>query len=154
MDIHHIPHKLLVCSLLSGKRSIGGHKCRWNDLLAGDLKKIGFGNDWRSKALSRNEWRCTIREGVLTVNGKDEDREKEQKDEKKRRREGWQLAAEAVLHCDHRGCGFVAINNAGLTNHIRQKYQQPSLSCALTVNKPSGNRVFWFISAIVHLGNE
>ena len=40
---------------------------------------------------------------MLTVNGRGEDREKEQKDEKKRRREGQQQ---------------IAINNAGLANHI------------------------------------
>ena len=46
---------LLVCSLPSGKRSVGDQKYRWSNLLAGDLKKIDLGNNWRSKALSRNE---------------------------------------------------------------------------------------------------
>jgi hypothetical protein len=100
-------------------------------LFAGDLKKIGFDKDWRSKALNRNEWRYTIREGVLTVNESDEDREKEQKDDKKCRKEGRQLATQAAQDCDHCGCGFVAINDPGLTNHIRQKHQLPQLAMCI-----------------------
>ena len=41
----------MVSALSSGKRSAGGQRCRWNDLLARDLKKIGLGEDWRSKVI-------------------------------------------------------------------------------------------------------
>ena len=128
MDDNRLPHKLLVCTLPSGKRSVGGQKCRWNDLLLRDLKKIGLGDDWRSKATDRNEWKRVVREGVETANECEESREKKQKDERKRRREGRQMISEAALKCDHPECEFVALNKAGLTNHTRQKHQQPQFA--------------------------
>ena len=124
MDDNHLPHKLLVCSLPSGKRSVGGQKCRWNDLLLRDLKKIVLGDDWRSKVMDRNEWERVIREGVETANECEESWEKKQKDERKCGREGGQMISEAALKCDHPECEFVALNKASLTNHTRQKHQQ------------------------------
>ena len=44
-------------------------------------------------------WRCTIRKGVESVNDREEMQEKQQKDEKKHRCEGQQMAAEAPLQC-------------------------------------------------------
>ena len=80
MDDNCLPHKLLVCSLPSGKRSVGGQKCRWNDLLSWDLKKIGLSDDWRSRAMDRNEWKRVVREGVETTNECEESQERKQKD--------------------------------------------------------------------------
>ena len=122
------PRKLLVCSLPSGTRSVGGQKCRWNDLLLRDLRKIGLGDDWKSKAMDRNEWKRIVRERVESVNKSEETREKKQKDERKRRREGRQMTYEAALKCAHPECEFVALSKAGLTNHTRQKHQQPQLA--------------------------
>ena len=72
MSGNRLPRKLLVCSLPSGRRSVGGHKCRWNDLLLRDLRKIGLGDDWKSKAMDRNEWKRIVRERVESVNKSEE----------------------------------------------------------------------------------
>ena len=139
MDDSHLPQKLMVSALSSGKRSAGGQKCRWNDLLACDLKKIGLGEDWHSKAMDRHEWRQFVKERAQCVNEHDELKEKKQKDDKKRRREGRQMAAEAALHCEYSECTFVALNRAGLTNHTRQKHQLPHFNqcthCNRTFNR-------------------
>ena len=123
-----LPRKLLVCALPSGKRSAGGQKCRWNDLLARDLKRVGLGEDWRSSALDRRGWRRTIVERLEEVNNTDEVLEKQRKDDRRRRREGRQMASEVALHCGRPGCSFVALTSAGLANHTHQKHQQPQSS--------------------------
>ena len=45
MEESCLPRQLLVSALPSGKRSVGGQNCRWNDLLVRDLKKVGVGED-------------------------------------------------------------------------------------------------------------
>ena len=65
---NRLPRKLLVCSLPFGRRSAGGQKCRWDDLLLRDLRKIGLGDDWKSNAMDRNEWKWIVRERVESVN--------------------------------------------------------------------------------------
>ena len=67
MDESRLPRQLLVSALPSGKRSVGGQKCRWNDLLVRDLKKFGLGDDWRSKAMDRQEWRQIVEREVELV---------------------------------------------------------------------------------------
>ena len=52
MDDSRLPRKLMVSSLASGKHTVGGQMCRWNDPLARDLKKIGLG-----EKTDRQEWR-------------------------------------------------------------------------------------------------
>ena len=131
MDDSRLPHKLIISALPSGKHSAGGQKCRWNDLLARDLKKIGLGEDWCSKAMDRQEWRWLVKEKMQPVNECEELKEKKQKDDKKCRCEGQQMDAEAALHCEYPECAFAALNRAGLTNHTHQKHQPPQLSqCA------------------------
>ena len=49
LDDSCLPHELMVSALFSGKCFAGGKKCRWNDLLALVLKKIGLGENWCSK---------------------------------------------------------------------------------------------------------
>ena len=128
MSGNRLPRKLLVCSLPFGRRSAGGQKCRWDDLLLRDLRKIGLGDDWKSKAMDRNEWKRIVRERVESVNKSEETQEKKNKDERKHRREGRQMTYEAALKCAHPECEFVALSKAGLTNHTRQKHQQPQLA--------------------------
>ena len=128
MDDSRLPCKLLACALPSGKRSAGGQKCRWSDLLARDLKRVGLGEDWRSSALDRRGWRRTIVERLEEVNNTDEVLEKQRKDDRRRRREGRQMASEVALHCGRPGCSFVALTSVGLANHTRQKHQQPQSS--------------------------
>ena len=78
--------------------------------------------------MDRNEWKRIVREGVESVNKSKETREKKQKDERKPRCEGQEMACEAALKCAHPECEFVALSKAGLTNHTRQKHQQPQLA--------------------------
>ena len=99
MNEIRLPCQLLVSALPSGKRSVGGQKCRWNDLLVRDLKKFGLEEDWRCEAMDRQEWRQIVKREVELVNERDELQEKKQKDDRKRRREGRQMASEAALHC-------------------------------------------------------
>ena len=100
---------------------------------------FGLGEDWRSKAMDRQEWRQIVKREVELVNERDELQEKKQKDDRKRRREGRQMASEAALHCEHPGCEFMALNKAGLVNHTRQKHQEPQLGqcahCQRTFNR-------------------
>ena len=39
MDVSCVPKRLLVSRPVRGKRSVGGQKRRWNDAVAGDLKR-------------------------------------------------------------------------------------------------------------------
>ena len=68
---------------------------------------------------------------MQSVNEHEELKEKKQKDDKKCRRDGRQMATEAALHCEYPECAFVALNRAGLTNHTRQEHQPLQLGqCA------------------------
>ena len=51
------------------------------------------------------------------INTKKEAQEKDRKDEQKRRREARQWTSDLALHCSIDGCGFTALNHAGLVNH-------------------------------------
>ena len=107
MDECRLPRKLLVCASPQGRRSVGGQRMRWNDL-----------------AEDRNEWRNQIWAATQKVNFKKEEQEKYRKDEQKHRHEARQTTSEFVLHCSFDGCGFTAVNHAGLVNHQRQKHGQ------------------------------
>ena len=73
------------------------------------------------------------------VNEHDELQEKKQKDDRKRRREGRQMASEAALHCEPPGYEFMALNRASLVNHTCQKHQEPQFGqcahCQRTFNR-------------------
>ena len=47
MDDTRLPKCLLVCRPQAGKRSAGGQKRHWNDVVLGDLKKCGLFPGWR-----------------------------------------------------------------------------------------------------------
>ena len=51
------PKKLLVSKICGDKRSQGGQKHRWHDVVNNDLKAFGLVSGWRSKAKNRIEWR-------------------------------------------------------------------------------------------------
>ena len=44
---------LLVCKPVCRKRSAGGQKRRWNDVLVGELKRCDLMDDWRKTAQDR-----------------------------------------------------------------------------------------------------
>ena len=45
-----IPRQLLVCKLKGGKRSVGGQKLQWVDVVMRDLKKCKIEQDWMNIA--------------------------------------------------------------------------------------------------------
>ena len=122
--VGRLPRKLLVCAPTQGRRSVGGQKKRWNDLVQRDLRSCDLEEDWRKLAGNRSEWRSMIRAFSEEANTCREAQEKHRKDEQKRRREARQMPSELALQCSAVGCGFTALNHAGLVNHQRQKHSQ------------------------------
>ena len=122
MDECRLPRKLLVCASPQGRRSVGGQRMRWNDLVLRDLRNCNLVGVWRILAEDRNEWRNQIWAATQEVNFKKEEQEKYRKDEQKHCREARQTTSEFALYCNLDGCGFTAVNHAGLVNHQRQKH--------------------------------
>ena len=122
MSEDRLPKQLLVSAPAGGKRTAGGQKRRWSDLVSNDLKQCNLSKSWREQSQERDSWRATIRRRVELLNNQAEDKEKACKDEQKRRRQQRLLVSESALHCNHPGCSFQARNQAGLTNHQRQRH--------------------------------
>ena len=124
MNIERIPRMLLVSKPATGKRTVGGQKLRWADVVSGDLRKCGIEENWRLLAENREKWRVTVDNKLTELNEAAEREEEAKKDEKKRRREQQNEtdATHNAFTCDVTGCGFIARNRAGLTNHQRQKH--------------------------------
>ena len=51
----HLPKCLWDCKPVSGMRSPGGQKRRWNDVLMGDLKRYDVLEDWKETVQDRVE---------------------------------------------------------------------------------------------------
>ena len=64
MSEERLPKQLLVSAPVRGKRTAGGQKCRWSDLVANDLKLCNLSRSWREQAQERDSWRATIRRRV------------------------------------------------------------------------------------------
>ncbi|MDA8001968.1 MAG: reverse transcriptase domain-containing protein [Alphaproteobacteria bacterium] len=129
MSNDRLPKQLLVSAPVGGKRTAGGQKRRWNDMVTSDLKECNLSESWREQAQERDSWRTTIRNRVEHLNRRAEDTEKSRKDEKKRRREQRLIDSEEALHCDHPGCSFQALNKAGLINHQRSHSVTARIPC-------------------------
>ena len=123
MKPDRIPRQLLVCKFDGGKRSVGGQKLRWVDVVIRDLKKCKIDQDWMSIAQDRDEWGSIVEATANEVNEKAEEMEKMKKDMRKERRERKQVVEQTDLQCTEPGCSFVAHNKAGLVNHCRQKHR-------------------------------
>ena len=116
MPDERLPKQLLVSAPVGGKRSAGGQKRRWNDVVSSELKQCNLSGTWREQAQERNSWRNTIKHSVEVINKQAEDTEKSRKDKEKQQL----INSDNSLHCNHPGCSFQALNKAGLTNHQRQ----------------------------------
>ena len=127
MDDHRLPKQLLVSAPYGGSRAVGGQKSRWNDLVQRDLRQCGLEDSWRVAAQNRNGWRSVVKSRIEDCNRLAKEEEKRSKDEQKRRREDRQMTSNTALSCDHSECDFVALSEAGMTNHKRQKHIQPRL---------------------------
>ena len=112
-----LPKQLLVCAPIGGSRSVGGQKCRWNDLVQRDLVKCGLEQDWRELAQDRLAWRGMVKISVQDLNREAEKKDDKKKDEKKRNQQVQLTTASASLICDHPNCSFIAVNRLGLVNH-------------------------------------
>ena len=75
--------KLLVGKIFGGKRSQGGQKHRWHDVVNNDSKAIGLVSDWRSKAKNRIEWWLSINTLIIDLKQNKEHSENDKKDRKK-----------------------------------------------------------------------
>ena len=75
MDNSRLPRCLLVCRPEVGKRSAGGQKRRWNDLVLCDLSSCGLPADWREVAHERSTWRGLVREALRELNCSHEEEE-------------------------------------------------------------------------------
>ena len=137
LDDTRIPKRLLVCCPLGGKRSVGGQKMRWCDVIVRDLKRCDLVPDWRDTAHDRDVWRQSVEDGAAELNYFQEEDEEKRKDELKQRREGNGPSLQSQLsklHCTEPGCDFVGQSRAGLVNHIRQRHDilaQVQLPCPL-----------------------
>jgi len=48
------------------KRPLGRHRCRWEDTVKMDLKKVGWGMDWIDMAQDRDRWQSLVN-AVMTL---------------------------------------------------------------------------------------
>ena len=131
MGTERIPRQLLVCKPEGGKRTAGGQKLRWADVVSKDLKRCKVDKDWREIAQDRRGWTAVVDKTVEDLNRESEEMEKHKKDERKQRRDRELLEAHADLQCKESGCTFHAQNKAELVNHQRQKHRHSALK-ALT----------------------
>ena len=60
MKDSRLPKCLLICRPAGGKRSVGGQKRRWNEVVKDDLKKCDLLADWRDVASQREAWRGVV----------------------------------------------------------------------------------------------
>ena len=127
MENSRIPKCFLVCRPVTGRRSAGGQKKRWCDVLVSDLKWCDMWDDWRKIAKDRGAWRCLVREAASDFNDHKEAHEKERKDERKKRREEGTQPAALDWKCDEPGCVFVGQTKAGLVNHVRQRHSSMAM---------------------------
>ena len=124
MGTERIPRQLLVGKPEGGKRTAGGQKLRWADVVSKDLKGCKVYKDWREIAQNHSGWTAVVDKMVEDLNRESEEVEKRKKDERKQRRERELLEAHTYLQCKESGCTFQAQNKAGLVNHQRQKHRQ------------------------------
>ena len=116
-----LPNQLLVCAPVGGAWSVGGQKCRWNDLVQRDLVRCGIQEDWRKLSQDISAWQGVVVMCIDSINKEAEKRVKMRR--KMRGRETTKhillYTTSAGLVCDHPNCIF---NQAGLINHKHQKH--------------------------------
>ena len=122
MDNSRLPKCLMVCRPEGGKRSLGGQKRRWCDVIQNDLQRCYLLTDWRQTASQREAWRGVVKLAADELNQELEDAEKKKKDQQKQRREEGIQPNSPLYACDVQWCPFVSLSKAGLTNHQRQKH--------------------------------
>ena len=67
MDDEHLPKCLLFGELIEGKRSIGGQKKHYNDMLRASLKDSSIDPDmWENLASDRASWQNAVHCGAAS----------------------------------------------------------------------------------------
>ena len=135
MENSRLQKKLMVSKIAEGSRSQSGQKKRWHDLIYTDLKKLNIIDTWKTEARNRNDWRKNIKSLSQKTNKEAERNEQSKKDVKKNIFDVHSKSSS--FQCQHPGCNKIAVNKAGLTNHIRQVHKPPSLQ-----HCPNCNNVF------------
>ena len=110
MEGCRLPKCLLMCKPAKGRRSVGGQKKRWSDMMMEDLKRCDLLEDWKETAQDRGAWRCFVMEALSNVNERMEAQEKERKDIMKKRREETVQSESLALKCEVTGCSFVGLS--------------------------------------------
>ena len=133
MEVSRLPKYMyfLVCRPVNGRRSVGGQKRRWCDVLVSDFKWCDLWDDWWKIAQRRGAWRCLVMEVASNLNDHKEAHEKEKKDERKKRRGEGTQPPTLDWKCEEPGCVLVGQTKVGLVNHVRQRHG----SMAMVVHK-------------------
>ena len=117
MEENRLPKILLYGELRSGRRSVGGQKLRYKDVIKRQLKKIESDvNTWERDAKDRDVWKGIVTQSVTRI-------EKSWMEEYKRRQQSRHGTLESNIQCNK--CGRCFISNAGRAAHIRaDKYRE------------------------------
>lgn len=68
MSDNRLPKRILYGQLKEGKRTQGGQKKRYKDMIKVHLRKCSFNvNNWEEAALQRDEWRRLVHEGTAQL---------------------------------------------------------------------------------------
>ena len=95
-----VPKKLLVCAPEHGKRTAGGQRLRWSDVVTRDLQRCCLKEGWRERAHDCDSWRQDIAKKAEELNAEDEKEELHRKDEKRRKHAERELQSEIALNSD------------------------------------------------------
>ena len=66
-----------MSKIADGKRSQGGQKQRWHDVINSDLKSLNLISNWRTKANDRKKWRKELDRLLKNLNHTKEQIEKD-----------------------------------------------------------------------------
>lgn len=115
MNPERLPRKVLFGELVEGRRSGGGQKLRYKDVIKRHLKATNIDHStWQTIAVNRSLWRNTVRNGVDVLE------RRRAADEERRHNERHNPDLRTV-HCDL--CPRSFCSGAGLTIHKRLKHR-------------------------------
>ena len=110
MEEYRLPKIILYGELRGGRRSVGGQKLRYKDVIKRQLKNIECDvNTWERDAKDRDVWKGIVTQSVTRI-------EESRMEEYKRRRQS-RHRLESNIQCNK--CGRCFISNAGRASHIR-----------------------------------
>ena len=106
-----LPKAVLYSELRQGKRSQGGQKLRFKDVLKRHMMKTGISHDtWEEEAVQRVKWRGQLRKATSAV-------EEQRQQEYQRAHVRHSAATSSSFQCNN--CQCYRRSRAGLTAHMR-----------------------------------